>query len=339
MEDALAFKRVRILFFISLMKKLFIILVFALPLVGQAQVKREIFLSAPGTLASYISSSDKYTIEELTLGGEINGSDLRLLRDMAGNDWQGQLTEGQLHKIDLSGTVIVEGGKKVVDTKQIHYDKDGVWQDNISFNTSDDVLPPYTFMGCNSLREISLPKTITEIGNCAFALGLITKVSVPDGVRVIGQQAFYDCDRLTEFNMPESLVSIGNYAFAYCLGLTKISLPKGLTGIGKNAFTGSTNIRSVFSSVYAPFPITNKTFAVYDKATLYVPVGTKVAYQNTECWNMFQSIEEYSPTLVGTVSNKNEDKCEVYDLLGRKLNGSKKAGLYIVNGRKTASKM
>ncbi len=221
-----------------IMRKIYLLLFLLVPSILAAQSKREIHLSAPGTLPEHITDAEKYTIEELTVSGNVNGTDMRLLRDMAGNNWQGQLTEGKLQWLDLSEANIVAGGEKYVDTDKIYYDKQGTWKDNISFNTTDNVFPPYAFMGCNSLKVISLPKTVTEIGHCAFALGMLTSVTIPNGVRIIGKQAFYDCAHLAEFPMPESLTSLGIYALAYCTGLTKVTLPAGLTEIVSIRGTG-----------------------------------------------------------------------------------------------------
>ncbi len=190
---------------------------------------------------------------------------------------------------------------------------------------------------------ISLPKTVTEIGHCAFALGMLTSVTIPNGVRIIGQQAFYDCAHMAEFPMPESLTSLGIYALAYCTGLTKITLPAGVTEIGKNAFSGATGLKEIWSYIKTPFTIVQKTFAVYEQATLYVPTGSKSLYQETEAWNMFQKIEEFNPT-TGIVSMTLPASFDVYNVQGcRKLQhatstASLSPGMYIINGRKFLKK-
>ena len=82
---------------------------------ANAQVKRTVNVATAGTLSTLITAGEKYTIDELTLTGELNGSDLRLLRDMAGNDYMGQPTNGMLKKLDLSGANIVAGGDAYFD--------------------------------------------------------------------------------------------------------------------------------------------------------------------------------------------------------------------------------
>ena len=63
-----------------------------------------------------ISSDEKNLITNLKINGEINGTDLRLIREMAGrsvkgSDWEpDEETEGKLSILDLSDAKIVSGG-------------------------------------------------------------------------------------------------------------------------------------------------------------------------------------------------------------------------------------
>lgn len=63
-----------------------------------------------GKLASLISSSDKFTIESLTITGDLNGDDILILREMTGRDFNGNTTDGKLSELDLSNANIVTGG-------------------------------------------------------------------------------------------------------------------------------------------------------------------------------------------------------------------------------------
>ena len=319
------------------MRRFFYAILLAAMLPVCAFGQKTVHVATAGTLPTLISDAEKYTIENLTVTGQLNGTDLRLLRDMAGNNWQGNLTDGKLSTLDLSGATIVEGGEKYVDTDRIYYDKEGSWKDNISFNTVDNVFPPYAFMGCNSLQVIKLPSTVVEIGKCAFAIGMLTSITVPSTVRIIGQQAFYDCDRLTTFEMPAALTSIGRAAFSYT-GLTAVTLPAGVTEIGKMAFNGSNNLKEIYACMAEPCTIDAKTFSVFDTAKLYVPNGSAAAYQAADNWNKFSNMAEFNPT--GIHGLQAEGPYDVFSLQGRhlvrgatSLEGLSR-GIYIVNGRK-----
>ena len=272
-------------------RNLYLILLAALlPVLVFAQ--RTINVSKAGTLPTLISDSEKYTIEELTLTGKLNGTDLRLLRDMAGNNYKGELTEGKLSRLDLSDASIVEGGENYLDCYQIFLDVSASMTDErgFIFSSVKNAIPQWLFVGCNSLREISLPTGTTAIGDYAFAECMLTKITIPSGIVSIGERAFYHNMYLTTFSMPSALKTIGANAFTYCSGLTGVEIPASVSEIGKNAFSNCKALESVRSFMTQPCSITEKTFTVYDKATLYVPAGAKALYEATEAWNSFKSI-------------------------------------------------
>ena len=67
-------------------------------------------LDEAGTLPDRIASSKKYKITNLKIVGEINGTDWKMIRVMAGRDYWGDVTEGNLSVLDLSEAKIVKGG-------------------------------------------------------------------------------------------------------------------------------------------------------------------------------------------------------------------------------------
>ena len=61
-------------------------------------------------------------------------------------------------------------------------------------------------------------------------------ICIPEGVTVIREGAFKNCDRLVNLILPQSLTSIEAEAFAYCSGLKEMNLPRSLINIGEAAF-------------------------------------------------------------------------------------------------------
>ena len=59
---------------------------------------------------------------------------------------------------------------------------------------------------------------------------------IPDGVRRIGEGAFFKCSSLMSISIPNSVTSIGNGAFWGCDSLTSVIIPDSVTSIGNFAF-------------------------------------------------------------------------------------------------------
>ncbi|WP_299339025.1 leucine-rich repeat domain-containing protein [uncultured Prevotella sp.] len=132
-----------------------------------------------GTLPDRIASSRKYKITNLKIIGEINGTDLKMIREMAGSNSYGGSTDGKLSVLDLSEAKIVEGG-------DCYYS---------NYYTSNDVIGSYAFYGCSGLTSLTLPAGITSIGDYSFQY----------------------CSGLTSLTLPAGITSIGSYAFSNCI--------------------------------------------------------------------------------------------------------------------------
>ena len=197
-------------------------------------------LEEAGTLPSKIGDTKKYKITNLKIMGEINGTDLRFIREMAGCDYKGMGTEGKLVTLDLSEAKIVEGG----DFYYGYYD----YYDHNSYyyTTSDDVIGDYAFSGCSSLTSLTLPSSVTLIGGHAFEkCSGLTSLTLPSSVTSIGEFAFRYCSGLTSLTIPSGVTTIDYYAFADCRGLTSLTLPSSVTSIGGHAFAWCSGLTSL----------------------------------------------------------------------------------------------
>ena len=185
-----------------------------------------------GKLATHIPEAKKYQITDLKVTGEINGTDILLLRQMAGKGLkEDDRTEGKLTSLDLSDVRIVEEGENYCAIKQGLSTK-------FYKPTEKDAIPPYMFYRLNQLTKIQLPASIKKIDKFALTgCTALTECAIPEKVTSIGDYAFAQCEKLTAMTFPSALGEIGAHVFEGCSALTTLSeFPQTLTDIGENAF-------------------------------------------------------------------------------------------------------
>ena len=114
----------------------------------------------------------------------------------------------------------------------------------ISNYSHDNNAPWYS---CQAyIKRVVIQQGVRAIGDQAFYYcENLTSVAIPDSVTSIGGSAFRGCSGLTSVTIPEGVTSIGDYAFAYCVSLTSATIPEGVTSIGGEAFLGCTGLTSV----------------------------------------------------------------------------------------------
>ena len=162
---------------------------------------------------------------------------------------------------------------------------------------------------------------------------------------------FSSCPQLREVTMTGEVKYIPQDTFYGCTSLESFIIPESVRMIDENAFAECDNLKTVYSYVMTPFPMSTSSFSVTAKAdaTLYVPVGTRQLYETTRGWD-FKNIVEMADGqgISTTLNDKGEianDNC--YDLQGRRVSaslvngekrtansGSLKKGVYIRGGKK-----
>ena len=141
----------------------------------------------------------------------------------------------------------------------------------------------YAFQGRSDIRYLSIPWSVTSIGEYAFidcgsnisvniadpeswcqmqlgnehssplsSAGKVlvhdietTSISIPSSVTSIGHYTFYQCRCIRSLFIPSSVKSIGSSAFEDCTGLTSLTLSEGLQSIGGSAFQGCSGLQTI----------------------------------------------------------------------------------------------
>ena len=260
-------------------------------------------LTVAGTLADSISADKKLNYDSLTVSGPLNGSDIRLIREMAGRDAKGQPTDGRLRVLDLSGATIVAGGEAYLTEK------------GAPLTTADDALSRRMFYGC-SLVEFRAPRSLRSFGNGALALctrldsvwltpdnnatfrvdgdivynsqgdevisvlpSAKNRIAFAKGVTTLHDDCLSGCNHVKHVVMASTVQKIGAEAFNDCIGLIDLkTYAKTVPALsGDNVFNG-----------------------ISDNVKLYVPRGTKAAYAKADQWDLFSQLGDNNIVEFGT---------------------------------------
>ena len=291
-------------------------------------------LTEAGTLPDKISSSNKNKITNLKIIGDINGTDLRFIREMAGTNVIGYGTSGNLSKLDLSKAWIVEGGEAYYHKKDNYYYSSNnqlgcyVFDDCLSL-TSINIPLSVTSIGDNalsytSLENINIPSSVTSIGRCAFYhCRHLKSVNIPSSVTEIGEGAFRECDSLTSVNIPSSVTEIGEYAFQYCESLKNINIPSSVTEIKECTFSECKSLEKI----NIPSSVTEIGWSAFADCSslesIKIPSNvTKIGYNAFEGCKSLRAIYVYAEKVPILPYNScafegcDSKKCKVYVPIG-----------------------
>lgn len=97
----------------------------------------------------------------------------------------------------------------------------------------------YAFANCSALTEIILPDSLISLGAASFEANLaLKKVTLGDGLTEIAASTFYRCGALETIVFPDedNLKVIGNNAFRDCYKLTEVDIPEGVEVLSSYSF-------------------------------------------------------------------------------------------------------
>ena len=91
-----------------------------------------------------------------------------------------------------------------------------------------------------------IPDSIVGIADEAFAGSGVTRVTIPESVKSIGQSAFFDCAYLTEITIPEKITTIEFSTFKQCTSLATVTFSDTVTNISADAFEYCNKLKDVY---------------------------------------------------------------------------------------------
>lgn len=164
---------------------------------------------------------------------------------------------------------------------------------NITLNEGTLGIAGWAFYNCSGLVSVDIPNSVTNIGPHAFEMSSLGgNLILPNSVKYICDGAFHGC-YIKNVTIPNSVTYICDGAFYYCFGLTSIIIPNSVTYIGADAFSIN-GLKNITVEMATPLTINSYVFSSSSQsnATLYVPYGSKAAYEAADNWKNFSKIFE-----------------------------------------------
>ena len=97
-----------------------------------------------------------------------------------------------------------------------------------------------------SETDIIIPQGVKEIGDKAFYYKMdIQSIDIPDTVERIGQNAFGGCEKLRSIRIPNGVTKIEDSTFSWCRSLENIKIPNSVKSVGKSAFFYCASIKRI----------------------------------------------------------------------------------------------
>ena len=198
----------------------------------------------------------------------------------------------------------------------------------------------------SSVTANGISYSVKRIGDCALAYtSKAASLKLNEGLEYIDDSAFkcFGQLKMKELVVPNSVKVVGGAFVKECNSLNIIVLGTGVEGLQRNAFWGIGALKEIYSlnSIPPICDVPDQTFVdIPDDVALYVPIGSKEAYETAPGWDHFAGyIVEIDPTAIKPVVISVKDDASWYNLQGVKSSEKPTApGIYIHGGKKVIIK-
>ena len=190
----------------------------------------------------------------------------------------------------------------------------------VIWSPSQTVVPKRMFFQCYELEWITLPDNVTAIEEEAFGeCYLLRQFHFPTQLKTIGEAAFDGAD-LENLVLPQGVTVIGANAFNYNYNVEEVYIPSSVSVIGSGAFNNMPHIKKVTVDRVSPpsLGVDGFHFLTYASANLNVPLESTRTYKTAAEWSNFQYINDPTTGIESLEMSADGKNIPLYDLEGRR---------------------
>ncbi|MBO5338283.1 MAG: leucine-rich repeat protein [Clostridia bacterium] len=208
-------------------------------------------------------------------------------------------------------------------------------------NSSLTSIGKYAFYNCTNLTSISIPNSVTDIGDMAFAQCGLTSITLPNSIVTLGISAF-NCENMvyneydnayylgtnnnpylalikakdksiTSCIINDNTSMICSSAFTFCTSLESITISENITSIGNSAFNNCTSLTEIKYNVISLDDLTETNY-IFNKAGqngngITVTIGKNVTMIPAYLFCPSYSNTSFTPKIT-SVCFENDSVCE-----------------------------
>ena len=219
------------------------------------------------------TNENERTKDVASVGADVSDKYSVATSDEAVQDQSGTTGDCTWSFDEETNTLTISGNGKMGD---YNWSSDMPWYDfdydikNVVIENGVTSIGRGAFSGCRNLTGVTIPDSVTNIGEEAFndtayyknqPNGVVyidtwvvdykgdmpenTNIELRDGTKGIADKSFESCTNLSSITIPDSVTSIGLYGFLDCTGLSSITIPDSVKNIEDCVFSGCTSLASV----------------------------------------------------------------------------------------------
>lgn len=234
-----------------------------------------------------------------------------------------------LKKLDLSAAKFendsTPGNKTGASIGAFDIKGNGMQVEEVVLPAGLKVIGPRTFRKFGKMKKISLPNTLVKLGEgCFTGCGSLDLAELPESLKTIEGYVFYQAYAMKSLEelpagmegvlgalsfaqtsvaisyIPEGITEIGNSAFnanTRPVSLTSLTMYEKLAKIGSSAFKNQKMLNDIELNRMTPPETAEDAFTGIElgKVILYIPKGSRAAYEAVAPWNQMDIYDVLEP--------------------------------------------